>query len=242
MRCDAYTGLNHMTSRTHSTLRAGRRALSLGTLLVITGCASPASVATPAGLDSIQSAVTCPAPPSGSAIAHPPQRFSTPPKSVIGRDTGYCAYLDTNRGVISIRLRPEHAPNAVNDFVFLARQGFYDGLHFYQVCPDPSSSACPAQAPIAVTGDPTASGAGGPGYTVRADPVVGDYLFGAVAMYGPASSTIGSQFFISKGDSVSLPRRYDIFGQVTDGIAALAGLQQGDTILWVAVESTAPEP
>ncbi len=130
----------------------------------------------------------------------------------------------------------------MNNFVFLARRGFYDGFHFYQVCPDASSSTCPAQAPIAVTGDPTASGIGGPGYSVRADAVVGDYPLGAVAMFGPDSSTIGSQFFISKGDSTSLPRRHDIFGQVTDGIAALAGLEQGDTLLWVAVESKAPEP
>jgi len=72
--------------------------------------------------------------------------------------------------------------------------------------------------------------------------VIGQYLFGAVAMYGNGPRSIGSQFFVSKGNSTGMARTYDIFGQVTDGIPALALLQKGDKILWVAIESTAPEP
>jgi peptidylprolyl isomerase len=161
---------------------------------------------------------------------------------VIARNLGYCAFVATTRGIISIRLRPEFAPNAVNDFVFLAEHGFYDGLTFNQMCPATTGVTCPAHATAAIAGDPTGTGVGGPGYTLKADPVVGEYLFGAVAMYEPAASTIGSQFFISRGDSTAAARTYDIFGQVTDGIPALALLQKGDTILWVAVVSTAPEP
>lgn len=173
---------------------------------------------------------------------HPTRVFSAAPTRVIARNLGYCAFVATSRGIISIRLRPEFAPNAVNDFVFLAEHGFYDGLTFYQMCPATSGVICPPHATAALTGDPTGTGVGGPGYTVKADPVVGEYLFGAVAMYEPATSTLGSQFFISRGDSTAAPRKYDIFGQVTDGIPALALLQKGDTILWVAVVSTAPEP
>jgi cyclophilin family peptidyl-prolyl cis-trans isomerase len=77
---------------------------------------------------------------------------------------------------------------------------------------------------------------------VVSDPVVGDYLFGAVAMYASAPGRIGSQFFISKGDSSALARTYDIFGQVTDGIPAMASLQKGSTIEWIAIVVTAPEP
>jgi peptidylprolyl isomerase len=150
--------------------------------------------------------------------------------------------MATTRGILSVRLRPEYAPNAVNDFVYLAEHGFYDGLTFYQVCPDPTGSPCPAKATAAVAGDPTGAGTGGPGYTVKSDRVIGQYLFGAVAMYGSDARTIGSQFFISRGDSSGIARSYDIFGQVTDGIPALAVLQRGDKILWVAVVSTAPEP
>jgi cyclophilin family peptidyl-prolyl cis-trans isomerase len=157
-------------------------------------------------------------------------------------DIGYCAYIDTAAGVISIRLRPEYAPHAVSDFVTLAQHGFYDGLTFYQVCPAISGPACPNAAQIALAGDPTSTGTGGPGYSVASDPVVGEYLFGAVAMYGTNASKIGSQFLISKGDSSSLLRKYDIFGQVTDGFTALAALQKGTPIIWVAIVVTAPEP
>jgi cyclophilin family peptidyl-prolyl cis-trans isomerase len=160
----------------------------------------------------------------------------------VAKDTGYCAYVDTAAGVISIRLRPEYAPHAVSDFVSLAQHGFYDGLTFYQVCPAISGPACPDTAPVALAGDPTNTGAGGPGYSVSSDPVVGEYLFGAVAMYGTDASKIGSQFLVSKGDSSSLARKYDIFGQVTNGFAALAAVQKGTPIMWVAIVVTAPEP
>lgn len=209
---------------------------------MIAGCGSPSTSSRANHLASIQSAVTCPAPPAHRVVTNTSRMFRTAPARVIARNVGYCAYIATTRGILSIRLRPEYAPNAVNDFVFLAEHGFYDGLPFYQVCPGATGSPCPAKATAAVAGDPTAIGSGGPGYTVNADPVIGQYLFGAVAMYGSNPHTIGSQFFVSKGDSTGMARTYDIFGQVTDGIPALALLQKGDRILWVAIEPTAPEP
>ena len=206
------------------------------------GCGSPSTSPRANHLASIQSAVTCPAPPAHRVVTNPSRMFKTSPARFIARNVGYCAYIATSRGILSVRLRPEYAPNAVNDFVFLAEHGFYDGLAFYQVCPAATGSPCPVKATAAVAGDPTATGTGGPGYTVKSDPVIGQYLFGAVAMYGGDPRTIGSQFFVSKGDSNGMARKYDIFGQVTDGIPALAVLQKGDRILWVAIESTAPEP
>ena len=161
---------------------------------------------------------------------------------MIVHNVGYCAYVDTSRGIISIRLRPEYAPTAVNDFVYLAQHGFYDGLTISQTCPDATGAPCPAHATAAVAGDPTASGAGGPGFTVKADAIVGEYLFGAVAMLSANPSVIGSQFFMITGDSSGLARQYDIFGQVTDGLPTLAELQKGDKIVWVAILATAPEP
>jgi peptidyl-prolyl cis-trans isomerase B (cyclophilin B) len=212
-------------------------------LLFITGCAASTAVHPSAqGLVSIQSAVTCPAPPSHAAIADPPRHFAVAPHLVLSHNIGYCAYIATSRGVISVRLRPEHAPNAVADFIDLAQRGFYDGLRFYQTCPATSGATCPVGASIALSGDPTETGSGGPGYSVASDPVIGNYLFGAVAMYGNDPSTIGSQFMVSMGDSHTLARKYDIFGQVTGGIPALAELQKGDTITWIAVLPTAPEP
>jgi cyclophilin family peptidyl-prolyl cis-trans isomerase len=212
------------------------------TALFITGCGSPSTSPNSQHLASIQSAVTCPAPPLHQAVTNPSRTFNAAPARVIARNIGYCAYIATGRGVISVRLRPEYAPKAVNDFVYLAQHGFYDGLTIYQVCPAVIGPTCPAHATAAVAGDPTGTGAGGPGYAIPADPVVGQYLFGAVAMYGADPASIGSQFFISRGDSSAITRRYDIFGQVTDGLPALALLQQGDKIAWVAVVATAPEP
>jgi peptidylprolyl isomerase len=223
-----------------------RRTFALGAAcaaILVAGCGSPSAPKSANHLASIQSAVTCPAPAAHTAVAHPSRALdAAAPPRVIQRNVGYCAYIATARGILSVRLRPEYAPNAVNDFVYLAEHGFYDGLTFYQVCPDATGSPCPARTTAAVAGDPTRTGTGGPGYTVRSDPVIGQYLFGAVAMYGSNPRVIGSQFFISKGDSSRAARTYDIFGQVTDGIPALALLQKGDKILWVAVVSTAPEP
>ena len=217
-------------------------ACSVVTLLLLTSCASTAATQATPGLVTIQTAVTCPAPAGHTAVASPPRHFAQTPRLALGRNVGYCAYIDTTGGIISVRLRPEYAPRAVSDFIYLAQHGFYDGLTFDQVCPATVGVACPTAAPIALAGDPTGTGTGGPGYSVPSDPVVGNYLFGAVAMYGTSASRIGSQFFISKGDSSSIARKYDIFGQVTDGIPALAALQKGSTILWIAIEITAPEP
>lgn len=210
--------------------------------VILTSCSSSSELhPTSHGLVSIQSAVTCPAPPLHSAVLDPPRTFAATPRLILGRAVGYCAYIDTTRGIISVRLRPEYAPHAVSDFIYLAKRGFYDGLTFYQVCPAATGGTCPS-APIALAGDPTGTGTGGPGYSVASDPVIGTYLIGAVAMYGNNASIIGSRFFMSKGDSQSLARKYDIFGEVTDGIPALVELQTGDAIHWVAIVETAPEP
>ena len=213
-----------------------------GAALVLAGCGSSTTASTSRHLASIQSAITCPAPPAHHAVAHPARAFTSAPARVIATNVGYCAYIATSRGTISVRLRPEYAPNAVNTFVSLAQHGFYDGLTFYQACPAATGAPCPAHATAAFSGDPTGTGTGGPGYTVTSDPVIGDYLFGALAMASSTPSRIGSRFFISQGDSSGIARQYDIFGQATDGFPALAMLQKGDRILWVAVEPTAPEP
>ncbi len=210
--------------------------------IVLASCGSSSAPTNAPHLASIQSAVVCPIPPAHNAVANPSRTFTAAPARVIKNNVGYCAYIATNAGVISIRLRPEYAPNAVNDFVFLAEHGFYDGLTFSQMCPATTGPACPAGATALIAGNPGGTVTGGPGFSVKADPVIGQYLFGAVAMEGSTASTVGSQFFISTGDSSKVARDYDIFGQVTDGIPALATLQKGAAILWVAVVPTAPEP
>ena len=240
--------ISYVRQRTngHRTSYVPRRTvapMTFGIVLFLTSCAtSTTAPKSTQGLVSIQTAVTCPGPPAHSAAVDPLRAFAAAPKVVLNRSIGYCAYIDTSRGIISVRLRPEYAPRAVTDFVYLAQHGFYDGLSFFQLCPATTGAVCPAGATAALTGDPSSTGSGGPGYTLASDPVVGSYLFGAVAMYGSDPSKIGSQFLISTGDSHKLARKYDIFGQVTGGIPAVATLQKGDTILWVAIVVTAPEP
>ncbi len=215
--------------------------IALAMLTLVACNSNPMVTATP-GLVTIQTAVTCPAPPAHTAVTNPPRHFTSAPRLTLQRNVGYCAYVDTSIGVLTVRLRPEYAPRAVTEFVDLAQHGFYDGLTFYQVCPATSGPACGVVAPVALAGDPTASGAGGPGYSVASDRVVGDYLFGAMAMYGPNPARIGSQFFISRGDSSGIARKFDIFGQVTAGFPALTALQKGTPIIWIAIAVTAPEP
>ena len=239
-------GILYVRQGTFATCARSRRLRTIiaptATLLALTGCASTVAPRATPGLVTIQTAVTCPAPPSHTAVANPVRHFTRAPRLTLEHNVGYCAYIETAAGVISVRLRPEYAPHAVSDFIYLAQHGFYDGLTFYQTCPATSGPVCAVSAPVALAGDPTATGAGGPGYSVASDRVVGDYLFGAVAMYGPDPARIGSQFFISRGDSSSVARNYDIFGQVTAGFPALSALQKGTTITWIAIAITAPEP
>jgi peptidyl-prolyl cis-trans isomerase B (cyclophilin B) len=215
--------------------------IAAGMLALVACNSNPVISATP-GLVTIQSAVTCPAPSAHTAVTSPPRHFAAAPRLTLQHNVGYCAYINTSAGILTVRLRPEYAPRAVTQFVDLAEHGFYDGLTVYQTCPATGGPACGVSAPVALAGDPTATGSGGPGYSVASDRVVGDYLFGAVAMYAPNPARIGSQFFISRGDSRSIARKYDIFGQVTAGFPALTALRKGTAIIWVAIAVTAPEP
>ncbi|MBI4294761.1 MAG: peptidylprolyl isomerase [Chloroflexi bacterium] len=120
----------------------------------------------------------------------------------------YTATIKTNFGDIVVQLFPQDAPLAVNSFVFLARQGFYDGVKFHRV----------VKGFVIQSGDPTGTGAGGPGYKFADEKVTRDYVAGTLAMANAGANTNGSQFFITLADlSGRLPKNYTIFGQVTSG-------------------------
>jgi cyclophilin family peptidyl-prolyl cis-trans isomerase len=123
----------------------------------------------------------------------------------------YTAVLDTNHGPITIALDPDRAPQTVNNFVFLANEGFYDGVIFHRVIPGF----------VIQGGDPTGTGTGGPGYKFRDElDKPGSYSRGTVAMANAGPNTNGSQFFVVLG-KVGLPHAYTIFGEVTDGMDAV---------------------
>ncbi len=121
----------------------------------------------------------------------------------------YQATLHTNKGDIVIDLFASEDPITVNNFVFLANQGFYTNVPFHRVI----------KGFMIQTGDPTGTGRGGPGYRFQDEKVTRDYTRGTVAMANAGKNTNGSQFFIVHGDlSGKLPPNYTIFGQVSEGM------------------------
>jgi len=128
----------------------------------------------------------------------------------------YTAILHTEKGDIQVELFAAQAPTTVNNFVFLAREGFYDGTTFHRVI----------GGFMAQGGDPTGTGRGGPGYKFSDEQVKGDYTAGAIAMANSGKDTNGSQFFICTTDDTSLPKSYNLFGHVVKGLD-IAKLIQG---------------
>ena len=134
--------------------------------------------------------------------------WTTPPPMEIDQDKQYTATIKTNMGDIVLQLFPKDAPLAVNNFVFLARQGFYNGVKFHRA----------VKGFVIQTGDPTGTGSGGPGYTFADEKVTRDYVAGTLAMANAGPNTNESQFFIALDNlSGRLPKKYSIFGIVTGG-------------------------
>ena len=139
----------------------------------------------------------------------------------------YRATITTDRGTIVMDLDPQLAPNTVNNFVGLARQGYYDGLTFHRVVPDF----------VIQGGCPEGTGAGGPGYKFADEPVQAEYTLGAVAMANAGKNTNGSQFFITIDDCTrKLTKDYNLFGYVVEGMDVAQSTAVGDTMKSVVVE------
>jgi cyclophilin family peptidyl-prolyl cis-trans isomerase len=138
------------------------------------------------------------------------QKWSQPPAMEIDPSKQYTAQIETTAGTVTARLFADEAPKTVNNFVFLARQGFYDGVIFHRTIPGFMIQG----------GDPTGTGTGGPGYKFPDEPVRRSYTRGILAMANAGPNTNGSQFFIMHADS-GLPPNYTIFGEVTDGLDAV---------------------
>ena len=153
--------------------------------------------------------------------------MAQPPAFEIENDKVYRATITTNRGTIVLDLDPKLAPNSVNNFVALARQGYYDGLTFHRVVPEF----------VIQGGCPEGSGRGGPGYRFADEPVQGEYTLGAVAMANAGPNSNGSQFFITIDDCTrKLTKDYNLFGYVTDGMDVALVIEVGDVMESVVVE------
>jgi cyclophilin family peptidyl-prolyl cis-trans isomerase len=149
------------------------------------------------------------------------------PEQQIDENKIYRVTITTDRGPIVMDLDPQLAPNTVNNFVGLARQGYYDGLTFHRVVPEF----------VIQGGCPEGSGRGGPGYKFADEPVKGEYTLGAVAMANAGPDTNGSQFFVCIDDCTrKLSKDYNLFGYVIDGMDVATATQVGDVMQTVVIE------
>lgn len=154
------------------------------------------------------------------------KQYSKPPEMQIETNRIYKATLKTNKGDIRLELNPAEAPVTVNNFVTLARDGFYDGVTFHRVVPGF----------VIQGGDPTGNGTGGPGYRFKDEPVKRPYRAGTLAMANAGPNTNGSQFFICLEDQPTLPPSYTIFGDTVAGMDVVRNIRVGDVIQSVTIE------
>jgi len=156
--------------------------------------------------------------------------MAQPPAMTIDTDAVYRATITTARGNIVMDLDARIAPLSVNNFVTLARDGFYDGLTFHRVEPGF----------VIQGGCPEGSGRGGPGWRFADEPVQGEYTKGAVAMANAGPDTNGSQFFVCLDDLTGrLPKNYNLFGNVVEGIEVVDAISRGDVMESVTIEQLA---
>jgi peptidyl-prolyl cis-trans isomerase B (cyclophilin B) len=156
------------------------------------------------------------------------KQWDKAPKMQIDPKKNYRIQMETSRGLIELELYPEHAPKTVNNFVFLAGEGYYDGVSFHRVIENF----------VIQGGDPTGSGSGGPGYRFE-DELKGNPLKherGVISMANAGPNTNGSQFFITHSPQPHLDGKHTVFGKVVDGLDVVDAIQQGD--LMVSVRSS----
>jgi peptidyl-prolyl cis-trans isomerase B (cyclophilin B) len=156
-------------------------------------------------------------------------QWATAPEMQIDVTKAYTATMSTSRGEIVIALAPDQAPKTVNNFVFLARNGFYDGTIFHRVIAGFMTQG----------GDPTGTGRGGPGYKF-ADEFAGNTLKhgpGALSMANAGPNTNGSQFFLvhTREQTAHLDGRHTVFGLTTAGLDVILAIRQGDELMKVTI-------
>ena len=186
-------------------------------LLLVAGCASDADGSVADGAETSISAAADTGDDMSSDADCPPvegagaqtREFDSAPPMCLEPGASYDAVVTTNVGEFTIAVDPDTAPVAANNFVFLARNQYFDDTVCHRIIPNF----------VVQCGDPTATGTGGPGYTIVDEPPTVPYEIGSIAMAKtPAPDSAGSQFFIITGsDGASLPPEYALFGRVVDG-------------------------
>ena len=157
------------------------------------------------------------------------KQWENPPALTIDEDRVYLVKLETTKGEVQLELYPEHAPKTVNNFVFLVKEAFYDGISFHRVIDNFMVQG----------GDPTGSGMGGPGYKFE-DELSGNPLKHSskvISMANSGPNTNGSQFFITHLPQPHLDGKHTVFGKVIQGEDVVDSIQQGDLINKASVDA-----
>lgn len=157
-------------------------------------------------------------------------KWKNPPGMQIDPAKAYKAVIETSRGFIELELYPQHAPKTVNNFVFLAKEGFYGNVSFHRVIKNFMIQG----------GDPTGTGRGGPGYRfedeVKENPL--KHETGVISMANAGPDTNGSQFFITYSPQPHLNGKHTVFGKVVSGQDVVDAIQQGDKIIHIEIRES----
>ena len=157
-----------------------------------------------------------------------PKSYSAPPAQSLDTSKTYSATFQTSRGNIECQLFASDVPNTVNNFVFLAREGFYDGTTFHRVISDFMIQG----------GDPQGTGTGGPGYKFADEKSSNRHRAGTLSMANAGPNTNGSQFFITHVATPHLDGKHTVFGQVTSGQEIVDAIRKGDTIQTITINES----
>ncbi|MEE8470805.1 MAG: peptidylprolyl isomerase [Dehalococcoidia bacterium] len=154
--------------------------------------------------------------------------YSKPPPTTIDTSKQYTASVETAKGNLVLRLFAADVPTTVNNFVFLAREGFYDGVTFHRVIPGFMVQG----------GDPTGTGSGGPGYKFADEFSHHTHGAGTLSMANAGPNTNGSQFFITFAPQPHLDGKHSVFGELTEGMDVLESLVNGDVMIRVTANES----
>jgi peptidyl-prolyl cis-trans isomerase B (cyclophilin B) len=184
---------------------------------LVTGALALVCLAALAGCGAVPAAANA-AKKEGQSVAQ--KQWSKPPEMTIDPNKTYTAVFKTDAGEFKVQLFANRTPKTVNNFVFLARQGFYDGTTFHRVLANF----------MAQGGDPTGTGMGGPGYKFEDefDPTLSFDGPGYLAMANSGANTNGSQFFVTYAATPWLNGKHTIFGKVTEGMDVVRALKLRD--------------
>lgn len=154
-----------------------------------------------------------------------PLTYNAPPPMTIDPQKSYTATIETVRGDLMCELFAADAPETVNNFVFLAREGFYDGVIFHRVVADF----------VIQGGSPTGTGSGGPGYQFEDEFSSHKHVAGALSMANAGPNTNGSQFFITFSPQPHLDGKHSVFGQLVSGMDVMLKIREGDAIKTIRI-------